>query len=129
MSATGNRALIEAWVEAFNAFDLDGVNAKYAEDCEYVIAARGIHLRGRAAQRELMQGFLNALPDRQMTLRSLIVDETGAAAEVEYVGTSTGAPGFPPRGKRYMAAVCCVLRIDNGHITYERDYRDAQSEG
>ncbi len=120
-----NVEFVRSWVEAFNAQDLDVVNAMYAEDCEYVIAERSIHLRGRGAQRALMERFLAALPDRRMAIGRIISMGNLVACEIEYHGTVAQAmPGFPPVGERYRRALCCVFEIEEGHIRYERDYRD-----
>ena len=119
-------ALVQEWIEAFNARDLDRVNALYAEGCEYVIAARGLRLTGREAQRGLIERFLAAVPDRRMTVRRVTTAGGIAVVEADYDGTVSeqGLPGMPAPGERYHRELCCVLEIAGGLIQRERDYAD-----
>ena len=53
MGCDPNRKLVEEWLDAYNAPDLDRAAFLYAEDCEYVNRALGIEVKGRAGQRAL----------------------------------------------------------------------------
>ena len=129
MDTEANRGLIEELLDAYNAPDLDRAALLYTEDCHYLNRAYGIELRGRGGQRANMQAFLDRFPDRKLRPRRIFADEGGAVVEAEFVATSRGGPGMPPRGQPYSVEMCCVFEIADGLVLREHDYIDRSPTG
>ncbi len=109
--------------DAYNRDDVDGVVAAAADDVEYVMAARDIHVTGRDRWREVVARIADAFPGR----RAEVVRLTGGngVGMVEWIirGVSSGAvDGYPPSGESVAFEGCSVVGFDGNKIVYWRDY-------
>lgn len=88
MKAEQAIALSKAYVEASNAHDLRQVDSMLDEKARYYSSAVGEH-QGRAAIRQMMEGFFAAFPDvRWQTSRYRAAGTTGAAFDFVMTATS-----------------------------------------
>jgi steroid delta-isomerase-like uncharacterized protein len=94
--------------EAWNAHDADGVAACYAEDAKLYDVGLPEPLRGRAAIRESVAGYLAAFSDfHVVNLGEPIVSGNRAAQEWKVTGTNDGElMGIPPTGKSAITYGC-----------------------
>lgn len=106
MTATP-RAIVERWVEAFNAADLDGLIALYAEDAvNHQVVFEPIH--GRAAIRAM---FEREFASADMTCIVEAIHEAGDVAALEW---------RDPLGLRG----CGFFTVRDGLIVFQRGYWD-----
>ena len=121
--------LLDRYVERYNAGDLDGVMALYADD-----AVQGMPdgvFEGRAAIRERLANELDAIPDVTHTVVSFIEQGDAFADEWTFVGTQTGpltlpdGSVLPPTGKRVEVSGMEVVRVGpDGKIVLNTLYYD-----
>src|SRR5947209_5823078 len=92
---------------AWNAHDADGVAACYAEDAKLHDVGQPEPLRGRAAIRTSVAGYLVAFPDFHVDVREPIVSGNRAAQEWKVTGTNDGElMGIAPTGKSATTYGC-----------------------
>jgi steroid delta-isomerase-like uncharacterized protein len=93
--------------EAWNAHDADGVAACYAEDAVLYDVGLPDPLRGRAAIRESVAGYLAAFSDFHAEVGEPIVSGDRAAQEWKVTGTNDGELlGVAPTGKSATTYGC-----------------------
>ena len=126
-----NRELLDHYVERYNAGDLDGVMALYADD-----AVQGMPdgtFKGRAAIRERLAMELAACPDVVHSVRSFVSDGDFFADEWTFAGTHTGPFVMPdgtevlPTGKRLEVKGMEVVALRDGKIVLNTLYYDMLS--
>jgi steroid delta-isomerase-like uncharacterized protein len=100
-----------------------------AEDVTYYDAAYGTPITGRAAaQTNVIENFLNAVPDSNWAVKGEpVVDGSQVAFEWEFSGTNTAAwaDGTPATGAAFTLHGLSLIRVENGLIVYQGDYYDA----
>ena len=108
MGSTDITQVLKRTTEAWNAHDADGVAAFYAEDAVLYDVGVPEPLRGRAAIRESVAGYLAAFSDfRAEDLGEPIVSGNRAAQEWKVTGTHDGElAGLPPTGKSATTYGC-----------------------
>jgi len=118
VSADENRRVARAWLDAFNAYDVDALVALYAEDATHTSPKiRALHpesggrLVGREALARWWRDSNARLPGLRYQLTALTADD--ARAIVEYVRHAPGAPPMP---------VAEVFEIAGGWIRASRVY-------
>lgn len=90
---------IERIFDVFNRRALDEIDGIFHPD--YVDHTPMGEVRGVAAFKEFLQGWLDAFPDAKFELSNVIVDGDLAAWQPRLTGTHTGSlMGIPPTGKR-----------------------------
>ena len=123
-----NRELLDHYVERYNAGDLDGVMALYADD-----AVQGIPdgtFKGREAIRERLAMELAACPDVVHSVRSFVSDGDFFADEWTFAGTHSGpfvmpdGTEVPPTGKRLEVKGMEVVALRDGTIVLNTLYYD-----
>jgi steroid delta-isomerase-like uncharacterized protein len=93
--------------EAWNAHDADRVAACYAEDAVLYDVGLPEPLRGRAAIRDSVAGYLAAFSDFHADVGEPIVSGNRAAQEWKVTGTNDGELlGIPPTGKSATTYGC-----------------------
>jgi steroid delta-isomerase-like uncharacterized protein len=93
--------------EAWNAHDADGVAACYAEDAKLYDVGLPEPVRGRAAIRDSVSGYLTAFSDFHAEGREPIVSGNRSAQEWKVTGTNDGElMGIPPTGKSATTYGC-----------------------
>src|SRR5438105_13551233 len=94
------RQVLKRETEAWNAHDADGVAACYAEDAVLYDVGLPEPVRGRAAIRESVAGYLLAFSDLHADVGEPIVSGNRAAQEGKVTGTNDGAlMGIPPTAR------------------------------
>jgi steroid delta-isomerase-like uncharacterized protein len=114
--------------EAWNAHDADGVAALYAEDAVLYDVALPEPLRGRAAIRDSVAGYLAAFPDFHIEdVGEPIVSGNRASQEWKVTGTNDGElMGMPPTGKSATTYGCGTAEFgDDGLIHRAGNYWNA----
>ena len=126
---SGNRKLLDRYVERYNDGDLDAVMDLYADD-----AVQGMPdgiFEGRSAIRERLARELEAIPDVTHTVVSFVEQGDAFADEWTFVGTQTGPFLLPdgsvlaPTGKQVQVRGMEVVRVGpDGKIVVNNLYYD-----
>jgi len=116
MSSEANKALVRRFFEAFNAGDLDGVEAVFAPNA--VVHNSGapdpLNLEGF---RQLAAVFLAAFPGGQHSIDDIIAEGDKVVTRITYRGAHTGdLMGIPPTGKHVAVSAMTIDQIANGKI-------------
>jgi steroid delta-isomerase-like uncharacterized protein len=101
------------------AFTPDGVRIEYA--------LPGARLEGREAIAAQAAGYIHAVPDCTLEIRSMLEHPRGeVTVEWTFRGTHSGdLPGLPARGQPVALDGVSVCRMDGDLIREERVYWDA----
>jgi steroid delta-isomerase-like uncharacterized protein len=114
--------------EAWNAHDADGVAACYAEDAVLNDVGLPEPLRGRAAIRDSVAGYMAAFSDfHAEDIGEPIVSGSRAAQEWKVTGTHDGdLMGIPPTGKSATTYGCGTAEFgEDGLIHSAGNYWNA----
>lgn len=117
-------ALLERRQAAVNAHDVETLTGLHAEDgiVESQIAGT---IRGRAAIREVYEGFFAAFPDVVFTLDQVILDGRNAAQVGMIAGTDLGTfLGLPATRKTFRLPIVFIDTVADGCIVHERRLYD-----
>jgi steroid delta-isomerase-like uncharacterized protein len=121
--AAGTRAVVERYLAALGAGDADAAAACVAPDfVNEHTSARGTSIRGRAAYRERLDGFLAQFDDLHYEVEDWIVD--GERAAVPYTMTCTFRDGDAARPVRLRGMF--RFRVVDGAIVHRVDYWDGE---
>jgi steroid delta-isomerase-like uncharacterized protein len=105
--------------EAWNAHDADRVAACYAEDAVLYDVGLPAPLRGRAAIRDSVAGYLAAFSDFHVEVGEPIVSGNRAAQEFKVTGTNDGELfGVPPTGKSATTYGCGTAEFGEGSLIH-----------
>ena len=128
-AADDAKAIVDGYMAAWNAHDVDKAASFLAEDAVYFDATVGTPQEGRAAARDkVIKVFVNAVPDLTWKMTSApIVSPDGIAFQWEFAGTNTGAwsAETPATGKPLKFQGVSFVRVRDGKIIYQGDYYDA----
>ncbi|MCC6077095.1 ester cyclase [Pseudomonas sp. GCM10022188] len=128
-AADDAKAIVDGYMAAWNAHDVDKAASFLAEDAVYFDATVGTPQEGRAAARDkVIKVFVNAVPDLTWKMTSApIVSPDGIAFQWEFAGTNTGAwnAETPATGKPLKFQGVSFVRVKDGKIVYQGDYYDA----
>lgn len=128
-AADDAKAIVDGYMAAWNAHDVDKAASFLAEDAVYFDATVGTPQEGRAAARDkVIKVFVGAVPDLTWKMTSApIVSPDGIAFQWEFAGTNTGAwsAETPATGKPLKFEGVSFVRVKNGKIVYQGDYYDA----
>jgi steroid delta-isomerase-like uncharacterized protein len=113
--------------EAWNAHDADGVAACYAEDAVLYDVGLPEPLRGRAAIRDSVAGYLAAFSDFHVSTGEPVVSGNRTAQEWKVTGTNDGELfGMGPSGKSAITDGCGTAEFgDDGLIHRAGNYWNA----
>ena len=111
------RELVEELVEAYNAKSLDGVLALYQPDARFWDPLHRDGVVGRAAIGDVIGGLFERYPDEQMSVVTLVADETHAVAELRSVGTAAS-------GRPFELEFTEVYQMSDGQISSCHVYID-----
>ncbi len=118
------RATVERYLEALNLHDPDAVAACVADDfTNEHTSALGHSLRGRAAYRERLDGFLAQFRDLQYDAEDWIVDDDRAAVPYTMSCTYVGDDG---REHAVTIRGMFRFRVVDDVVTHRVDYWDSQ---
>jgi ketosteroid isomerase-like protein len=111
------REVVEELVEAYNAKSLERILALYRPDARFWDPLHREGVSGRAAIGEVIGGLFESYPDEQMSVVTLVADETHAVAEFRSVGTSAG-------GRPFELELTEVYELSDGQIASCHVYID-----
>jgi len=130
MTVEENLRLTDARMEALNAHDLDRFLDFHAESV--IINAPGLPepMKGRAAGRELVRGFLTAFPDLHLRKERSFGQGDWVCVESTFTGTHKGplqGPGgqmVPATNRSFRIPDCTVFKLEGGKVTEVHGYFD-----
>jgi uncharacterized protein (TIGR02246 family) len=114
------RAIVEQAQNAWVARDADALAQLFTPDGELIVP--GQRWQGQAKIREEVAKFSRLYTDVQITIHRTIVDGNQAVVEWHYEDTETAT------GKRSQADDAIVIEVNNGRISYWREYFDTSSK-
>ena len=116
-SVAGEQAeVIRRWIDAYN--DRDDAVEREVRAPDYVAYAPGEPepLRDEA-WRDLIGGYVQAMPDVRITIEDIVADEHFVAARNTFTGTHTGEfQGLPPSGRRITFSGLEFNRLVDGKV-------------
>ena len=123
------RQSAEAFIEAFNAGDWARFGALLDPDVAYEETGTQRRVRGAAAYLQLCQGWKEAFPDGQGTIRQVVDGGETVVQELTWAGTHTGplagpAGTMPPSERRIAVPATIWLRFRGGKIVEVRHHLD-----
>jgi steroid delta-isomerase-like uncharacterized protein len=131
MSVQENLKLDEKNFEAWNAHDVDGALALYADDILWQDVGSPQAFQGKEAVRQYIQAWFSAFPDIKITVTNRLVTEDQVAGELEFTGTNggplqfaPGMPAIPATGKKANGKATYFVRIKNGKAVEVHTYPD-----
>jgi steroid delta-isomerase-like uncharacterized protein len=130
MSIEETSKLDERALKTWNDHDVEAFAALCADDIEWVDTALPEPLRGRAAARQYIQGWLIAFPDIKLHQLNRVVADGSIAAELRFEGThegplqSPGGQSIPPTGQKVTSGGAYFARMRDGKIAEMHSYPD-----
>ena len=119
MATQGKSAVVNEIIESFNAKDLNRLRTLVDDNVVYEESGTGRRTEGVDAYLDLLQGWLQAIPDVMGKVTSSLEGGNQAAIEVTWTGTQTGpmqtpAGVLPPSGKPFQieASIWCAFNGD-----------------
>ncbi len=124
---TSNVQVLETYLKAIDAHDVDGIRAVFATVA--VVQAPGASLAGLNAVTDWIAVFWRAFPDLRHEILSSVESDDMAAAEVRFAGTHTGPLAspegdIPATGKSFAFSYAHVTRFADGVIVEDHVYLD-----
>ena len=124
-------AIVDAYIEAWNAHDAAKAVSFFTEDGEYYDSSVGTPQKGhQAVQEKVIQSFMTAAPDSVWTRKGDIIVGDGAVAfEWTFTGTNTGVwgDGTAAANKPFDFSGATIIRFKDGKIQFEGDFYDAHT--
>ena len=122
-----NEVAARRCVELFNQRrPREWVEACYAEKAEWMELPLPSTPNGRCGGREALQAaaeqVLRLIPNRQMQIRNLVVDEDQVALEIDWEGTAAATVGGLAAGSTVRFRVATFLTFVDGLIVRQTDY-------
>ncbi|MGB7202529.1 MAG: ester cyclase [Pyrinomonadaceae bacterium] len=120
--------LLQNWIDAFQACDVERVAACYADDAVNFQVATCEPAGGKMQIKDDTASFFTAFPDAWSRVENLIGDGDWAAWEWIGGGTFLGEfAGHKPTGKSFEIRGCGFFKFSDGLIVYQRGYWDKHS--
>jgi len=125
MAGEDAKAVVRAYVEAFNRGDLPGLKALLAPDAEIQgVLGKGTFERVEAVWRQLIEGY-----GIQLTVEEMIAEgERDAVRYTERGSFRAPAFGHAPTGRSYELVAMEWFEIRDGRIARRWGARDAASQ-
>ena len=130
MSVEDNMRVIDAADKAFTAKDWDRFLGLHAESVVLYAPPLPEPLKGRAALKEFVQGFVKAFPDLSAEKVRSFGQGDWVAREYRTSGTHHGplaspdGKTIPATHKRFQISECDVFKVEGGKITEVHLYFD-----
>ncbi len=123
-----SKELLQKWIDAFQARDLEAVVECYAEDAVNFQIAAGEPSIGKEQIQTDTAEFFHAFPDAWSKVENLMSDGDFAAWEWIGGGTFIGSfYGNPPTGKSFEIRGCGFFQFKDNKIILQRGYWDKLS--
>lgn len=117
-------SVVQRRIAAWNAHDVDAVNALYAES-GVVISPTGGVLEGRAEIARINRLWFAAFPDVQFRSDDVLIDGDRVAHVAQLSGTHAGEFfGVPASGRHVEVQIVMILTLADGLIAEERRIYD-----
>ena len=133
VTAAASRALLDAYLQAWNAHDGDKVAAFMADDVVVFDSLLGNLSNGRAeARNNVVDMYLRAVPDGQWALRGEpIVSDGGFSYEWTLTGVNLGnwATYLRGKGQKINFKGITIVRTRGDKIVYQANYFDTNALG
>lgn len=115
------------WIAAWEALDIDGIVAAYAEDAVHEDVPANQLFAGREAIRAHFAPLATELTESDVQITNVVATQEGGAVEWVFTGTYTGqVPGFPPgNGTRVAMRGASIFELVGGQIQRDSEYYDA----
>jgi steroid delta-isomerase-like uncharacterized protein len=115
-------AIVHQHAEAENRHDVEATIATFHQP-RYEV--NGEPSDGEEAVRELLQGFMHALPDLHIDMGKLRHADDAVFGEGLITGTHDGEwAGIPPTGRRIEVPVIAIFEFDEDRLLCEKAYMD-----
>ncbi|MBK9295265.1 MAG: ester cyclase [Oligoflexia bacterium] len=116
------RFLTEVWEKG----NLDSLGEMVADAHIHHLSRRDVH--GPAGVRLLVAGFRAFLPEVEIAIHEILVDEDKVVAYFTFSGTDTGGyMGHPPSGKQVVFSGIDIFRLAEGKIVERWGILDSAS--
>jgi steroid delta-isomerase-like uncharacterized protein len=132
MSIQDNVKLDEEEIAAWNAHDVERALAVFPDDVVWQDITNPQPLNGKEGIGQYLQGWFTAFPDIKITVTNRVATEDYVAAELDFVGTNTGAlqlapgaPAIPATGKKVIGKGTYFVHFKNGKAVEVHSYPDA----
>jgi steroid delta-isomerase-like uncharacterized protein len=118
--------------DAFNAKDVDAIEALAADDFELIDCASGEKYTGPEGARRNAEGWLTPFADVDVEILNVVDSGDWAVAECVGRGTHSGPMQTPmgevaPTGRKLELHFCSLIKVRDGKIVEGRDYYDAMT--
>jgi predicted ester cyclase len=111
-----NKAVVRAFVEAWNTRDLDGFDELMAEDARLTVGGATVSC-SPGGTRAIAEHWLAGFPDYRFELVDLIAEGDKVAARMPFSGTHIGPVlDLAPTGRRVQVGEIVVFRVGGGRI-------------
>lgn len=128
-----SRALLDAYLQAWNQHDGAAVANFLAEDATVFDALLANSFRGRdQARQRVVEMYLQAVPDGQWSLRDApVISPDGFSYEWTLAGTNSGnwTSYLRGRGQKLNFKGITIVRLKDGKIAYQANYFDTNALG
>lgn len=122
------KAVLERWISAFNAHDVEALLRCYAETAVNHQISAGEPTRGLQHIKDDFLQLFSAFPDIHATTVHILADGDWAAWEWTGGGTFEGEfLGQAPNGRSYTLQGCGFFRVVDGQIQEQRGYWDRET--
>jgi steroid delta-isomerase-like uncharacterized protein len=123
---------MQTLVDAFNKRDFESARGLLADDLTFEDVAAGVTVSGPDGFFGYAGAWAGAFSDMEITVLSIVGDDTHAAGELSGGGTHDGTlptpqGPVPPTGKRFDERFTWYADIADGKITGLRDYYNMMS--
>lgn len=122
------RALVEAYVSAWNRHDFAAFDKLLAADAVHEDLAEGFRGQGPGQIKDFMREVIKSQPDFHWQITSTIEAGPNVAAEWTWTATYTGdSPNGPVVRQKISGRGASIVAIENGRIKHLTDYYDNAS--
>lgn len=105
------------WIEGLNRGDVSAADDAFHPDCVIHFTGLPEPVRGVAAWKELVSGFLRAFPDLRFTVEGQLMQGDSAAYRWRATGTHSGPLGpVPATGKQVAIDGLIIDRVVDGKV-------------
>lgn len=125
-AAAGPAQVIDDFLAAYRAGDVDKMTAIYAEDVRFVDVSQRHELTGREAMRDSLGNLRTIHKEMGVEVKRRAVSGSLVTVEVVYTGTlDSDALGQPEEEDLvYSLPAVLLFEVENGRIASQTDYLD-----
>jgi steroid delta-isomerase-like uncharacterized protein len=131
MSVQDNLKLDEEEIAAWNAHDVERALAIFPDNVKWQDVSSPQSFDNKDAIRQYLQGWFSAFPDIKITVTNRVITDEYVAAELDFVGTNSGAlqmapgaPAIPATGRKVSGKGTYFVRFKNGQAVEVHSYPD-----